>query len=338
MHAVDLYIQAHPGLAWLVLLAAFVILAKSADVFVEGAVGLAYRFNVPKLVVGIVLVSFATTVPELSVSLLAAVRGNPEIALGNAVGSVICNAGLALAFAGLLAVAAIPVLPRVLKTSGAFLVGIGVLAFLFCLPDNTMNRWEGIILVILFFSYLSFLLREHKRGRLRGDVDAPEPDAYEQMALGRMIAFFALGLFGILLASEFIVSSATSIARWLSIPESVIALTLVALGTSIPEVATCISSARKGHGDIAVGNIIGANIMNICWVAGASSVVNNLTLGRREVMFMFPAMFVMVGAMLVLLRRGHNLTKRDAAIMLALYVIYLITLVILFPPTPQGSA
>ena len=340
MNVVDTYILTHPMLAWPVLLAAFVILARSADVFVDSSVALARRFDVPKVVIGIVLVSFATTAPELAVSLVAALSGNPEMALGNAVGSVICNAGLALALSGLLAAAATPVMPRVLRTSGPFLLGMGLLCFAFVAVDNTLGRWEGLVLILLFGGYLGVLLRQHRRGVLKDDleIDKEAVEGLLHMSAPRMLLLFAVGLVGILVASKFIVSSATSLARWMHIPESVIALTLVALGTSIPEIATCIMATRKGHGAVAVGNILGANTMNICWVAGASAVANDLTLGRREIYFMFPAMLVMVLAMLAMLWHGFRLTKLKAVALLVLYILYLIAMALLFPPGVAPAA
>jgi len=334
MNGVDTYISGHVWLAWLILPAAFALLARSADVFVESSVALARRFRIPKLVIGIVLVSFATTAPELSVSLMAALADRPEMALGNAVGSVICNAGLGLALAALLAPAAIPVLPIVLRTSGIFSLCIGALIFLFVIFDNSLSGWEGLVLLVFYGGYMVRLYRMHRAGQMKEPLPGGGEAVVEDLSLIRTGVSFVLGLGGIILASRFIVVSATTIARSLGVPESIIALTLVALGTSIPEVATCVTASRKGHGAVAVGNIIGANILNICWVAGASSLANTLTVGRREVSFMFPVMLVMMLAMLLLVRRGHDLRRSDGAVLLALYIAYLALTVLLFPPGP----
>ncbi len=332
MHAIESAINAHPALAWFVLLAAFAVLAKCADTFVDSAVALANRLRIPKLVIGIVLVSFATTAPELAVSLTAALKGSPEMALGNAIGSVICDDGLALALAGIFAVGSIKVMPNILRTSGIFLVGICLLTFGFVFRDFTLSFGEGALLITLFACYLAFMVREHKKGVLQGDLETETSETYQQMTPLRMGILFAVSLAGIILASEFVVTSATSIARSLHIPETVIALTLVALGTSIPEVATCVVSARKGHGELAVGNIIGADILNICWVAGASAMANNLTLTHKQVYFMFPAMFAIVLAMLAMLACGHRLTRAKGVALLLMYLAYLAATVVIFPP------
>jgi len=318
-------------IAALALLVSFAVLAKCADLFVDSAVGIAWRLHVPKLVIGIVLVSLATTAPELSVSLLAALRGSPEMALGNAIGSVICDDGLALGLAGLATAAPIVVIPAVLHTSGAFLIAAQILLFLFVCFDNTLGRWEGIALIVLFGIYLAFMYRLHRRGHFIEDaVEEVEPP--KTTVLTVLVPVFLAGLIGIVLASELIVTSATTVARFAGIPDAVIALTLVALGTSIPEVATCVTAARKNEGAIAVGNILGADILNICWVAGASAIANNLTLGRREIMFMYPTMFVIVGTMLVLLRVNYRLTRAKGAALLSLYIVYLASFFLVFRP------
>jgi cation:H+ antiporter len=319
-------------LAWVVVVAAFAVLAKCADIFVESAVALAERFKVPKLVIGIVLVSLATTAPELAVSVTSAARGSPEIALGNAVGSVICDDGLALGLCGIISAVAIFIAPRLLKSAAVFIVSVDVLIFLFVAFDRTLSRWEGAVLICAFVGYVFFLYDRHRKGVLRQDLDLEELEDRLCMPLRRILVLFALSLVGILISSEFVVVSSVSIARAFRLPESVIALTLVALGTSIPEVATCVAAAVRRHGEVALGNILGADIMNVCWVAGASAMVNDLTLGKKEIYFMFPSMFIIVGAMLLMLFMGYRLTRAKGVTLLVLYVVYLCVLFLLFPP------
>ena len=332
MHAIQELIQNSVPLAWVVLAAAFFVLAKCADLFVDSAIGLATVFRIPRIVIGIVLVSLATTAPELSVSMLSALRGQPEMALGNAVGSVICDDGLALAMCGICTVSVIPVIPHVLRTSGMFLLLVQGLAFLFVFRDFTLNHWEGAVLVCLFIAYIGFLFREHKRGTFHADAAAEAVSESVHKPLWALAIMLLFGIGGILLASDFIITSATTIAQSFNIPESIIALTLVALGTSIPEVATCITAARKGEGSLAVGNILGADIMNICWVAGASSMANELTLARKELFFMFPAMFAVGAVRMFLLHRGHTMTRRKGFVLLTAYVLYLASFFVVFPP------
>lgn len=331
MQLLHTVIEQNVILAWFLLICSFIVLSKCADIFVDSSVLLAHRFRIPKLIIGIVLVSLATTMPELSVSLMSAIKNEPQMALGNAIGSVICDDGLALALCGILSVTAIPIVPHILKTSGVFLLFIELLCFFFIYPDRTLERWEGGVLVAFFAGYIWFLFHQHRKGIYREEPELAGLLQVEKNAsLWRLILMFLIAFGGILLASEFIISSATTIARSLGIPNAVIALTLVALGTSIPEVATCISAARKGEGAIAVGNIIGADIMNICWVAGASAIVNDLTISRKEMLFMFPSMIVIVAVMLILLRAGYSLTRRKGWVLLACYAAYLACFFVIF--------
>jgi len=323
MFGLETYIQNYVVVAWIVLIIAFVLLAKCADIFVDCAVAFANKLKIPKLIVGLVLVSFATTAPELSVSLIAAFKGNPEMALGNAIGSVICDDGLALALAGICSIGVITVMPRILKISGIFLLMIEIVTFIFIIPDYTLSRLEGIALIAMFAGYLAVMFKEHKEGKIESKLEAEAPEELIKSPTLKVLLLFVIGLLGIILASKLVVASATSIAISMHIPESIIALTIVAFGTSIPEIATCVIAARKGHGDIAVGNIIGADILNICWVAGASAIANNLTLQAKEVYFMFPSMFVIVLVMLIMLRYKHQLTAKKGWVLLSLYLIYL---------------
>ncbi len=329
--ASNAYISDSVLMAWAVLICAFIVLAKCADVFVDSSVGLAERFKIPKLIIGVVLVSLATTAPELSVSLIAAFGDNPEMAMGNAVGSVICNSGLAMGLAGLVAASAIVVKPKELKISGLFLIIVVVAFSILVFPDHTLSRWEGATLVALFFAYIIFLFRQYRGGPT--EEESREADKGKEAAWpGKLAAMFAIALLGILLSSKFIVVCAETIALSFNIPRAVIAVTLVAFGTSVPEVATCISAARKQEGAIAVGNILGANIMNVCWVAGASAIVNALAIGTNEFYFMFPSMFVLVIAMLGMVWVKFRLTKRKGLVLLLIYLTWAVSFFFLFPP------
>lgn len=331
MHIITSLIASNLFIAIAAFVVAFFILNKCADWFVDAAVGMAVKFHIPKLIIGIILVSLATTAPELAVSLMSAIRGSPEIALGNAIGSVICDDGLALGLAGILAASPILIMPSVLKTSGLFLLLVEIIAFLFVFRDFTLEGWEGGILLALFAVYIIVLFRQREKGFMEEREELAATDETTEYSVLKLVLFFFIGLAGIIFSSEIIVSSAVTIAKAAHIPESVIALTLIALGTSIPEVATCIIAARKNQGAIAVGNIIGADIMNICWVAGASALANDLVLNQKQIYFMFPSMFIIVGAMLIMLRINYRLTKAKGFILIALYLIYLGSFAVIFP-------
>ena len=297
----------------------FGILAKCADWLVDGAIAIAQRLSVPPMLIGIVLVSMGTTAPELAVSVNAALQGSPEIALGNAVGSVIYDDTIALPLTVLLAPAALHIDARVLRSSALFLISIDVLAYIMAM-DGTLTRGEGGILVLGFFSYLYYLFWDRKkRGAQEG---SPEEDG-EEMGWGKILLLFAGGLAGVLISSKLIVGSVPVIALELGVNKAIIGLTIVALGTSIPEIATCIIAARKRQGSLAVGNILGADILNICWIAGASAMANPMTVSPNIINFIFPSMLVVVLTMLGLMRLGHRLEKWKGWVLLALCPLYL---------------
>ncbi|MDO9528666.1 MAG: calcium/sodium antiporter [Syntrophales bacterium] len=308
-------------IAFLVLIISFTVLARAADWLVEGAVGLSCILRLPKILIGIIVVGVATTAPELMVSATSAFLGKPEIALGNAIGSVICDDGLALSLAVLISLSPILVTRNIFKITAVFLIVVDLVAYALCW-DGTLDRGEGMLLVGLFAVYaiVMIFIKKHKD---------EEVVSYEkEVANSKIFLMFCFGLIGIFVASRFIVSSAVFIADYFNVPEAIIALGMVAFGTSIPEVATCITAARKGEGGIAVGNILGADILNVCWVAGVSAIVNPLTVGTKLIHFMFPAMLIMVFVMLGLMRINYRLERWKGGLLLGMYILYLFLLAI----------
>ncbi len=301
---------------------AFVVLAKCADWFVDGAVELARRLHAPPMLIGIVIMSLGTTAPELAVSVTAALSGRPEFALGNAVGSVIFDDGVALPLAVLFAPTAILIDRSVFRSTAIFLISIDLIAYGLCF-DGTLSRTEGLVLVAGFLAYLYFLYWEQKRRR--GDGDVPESTPQDSRANRRILLFF-IGLAGIIISSEWIVDAAPVVATGLGVPDIIVALTMIALGTSIPEVAACVVAARKGEGSLAAGNILGADVLNVCWIAGASAVANPLTVSTEVIHFMFPAMLVIVFAMLAMMRMGYTLQPWKGIVLMGLCLSYLVAL------------
>ena len=210
----------------------FAVLTKCADWFVDGAVGIAEYLKVPKMLIGIVLVSLATTSPELAVSVMAALSGHPEMALGNAVGSVIVDDGVAMGLGALLAVSPIAINPYLLKTSGLFLIGVSVVAYAMAF-DGTLDRVEGGVLVALFAVYMVFAYVTRKRSMASESVDelSEIEETIAGKGLGGLMFWFGVGLVGVLISSHFIVESAVVIAAFLGVTEAVIGLTVVAIGT-----------------------------------------------------------------------------------------------------------
>ncbi len=310
-------------------LVSFAVLFKCADLFVNGACRIAAVLKVPKLVIGIVLVGLATTAPEFAVSVIAAVQHHPEIALGNAIGSVICDDGIALALAALVAPAVIYVNCRMLKIVGVFLLSIDFLAY-FLARNGMLGRAEGLVLVALLAVYFVLLLKNpHFKQSGVGLNEIGQSCPPERMSpetrrqLRRPALLLLIGLGGVLLTAEVIVRCAVFVARFFSIPEIIIGSTVIAIGTSLPEISTCIAASRKGEGELAVGNIIGADVLNILWIIGVASIAQPILVERDIINFKFPYMILVVTAMLVCLRIGCRLDRYKGFILLALYLGYL---------------
>jgi cation:H+ antiporter len=319
-----------------VLIVSFAILFKSAGFFVEGACSIARVLNVSKMAVGIVLVGMATTAPEFGASVIAAILGHPEIALGNAIGSVICDDGIALALAAIVAPTAILINCRILKTAGLFLISIDILAYVLA-RNGTIGRMEGFLFLAILCLYFIFMLRKQ---RYTTRKDNKEEDCLSQKEknlpasklaiLKKPIFQFSVGIIGVILTCRAIIWASVSIAEYFSVSKTIIGLTIIAIGTSLPEISTCVTAALKGEGEIAVGNIIGADILNVLWIIGVSSIANPITVELKIINFAFPFMILIVITMLVAMRIGCRLGKMKGFILFGLYILYLFLTLKLF--------
>ena len=302
--------------AVLIFAAALAILLKSANFFVDGAVGIANIFGIPKIVIGIVLVSLATTLPEFSVSVQAAYLGHPEIALGNAVGSVMADEGLALSLAAIIGIS-IAVDRNILKSFGFFLIGSAFISYAFAF-DAFIGRIEGILLISLLAGYYYYLIRKGmpKSAQQRQKKSLSHPK------LKRILVFFLIGGAGVIVSSRLVIWSGLSIAKIFGVPEIIIGMTMIAIGTSLPEISTAIVSAVKGHGEIAIGNILGADVLNLLWIIGAAAIVNPIRVNPRTIAFAYPWMIIVVVTMVILMWHRHQLTRKKGILLMALYAIY----------------
>jgi cation:H+ antiporter len=322
-------------LYFVALIISFAILFKSADFFIKGASGVARALDIPKLIVGIVLVGMATTAPEFGASVIAAFRKHSEIALGNAIGSVICDDGIALGLAAILAPTAILVNCKILKSVGLFLLSIDIFAY-FLARNGTIGRAEGMVFLVILCIYFIVIIRS-QRASLKfknqdTDLDSEinrNLNMEKKAQLKRSAYFFLVGLTGVFVTCWIVVEASIQIARYFSVSEVIIGSTIIAIGTSLPEISTCITAALKGEGEIAVGNILGADILNILWIIGFASVVNPIKVEVEFINFIFPFMILIVAVMLVSMRIGCRLGKIKGFVLLGLYLVYL-TLTLIF--------
>ncbi|MCQ2557823.1 MAG: calcium/sodium antiporter [Oscillospiraceae bacterium] len=245
-----------------------VLLIKGGDWFVDGATGIAEQFHVPELLIGATIVSIGTTLPEVMVSATSALSGHGEISYGNAIGSIICNTALIAAIT--LTVRPGPVNSKALKTPVIFFF---LSAAVYCLNaylTGYFSRGIGFGLLLLFVVYMAVTVRQGLRDPESVELEE-EDEAKKPRSLPVNLLLLVVGAVLIAFGADLLVDNGTKIASALGVPESVIALTFVALGTSLPELVTAITSLVKGHGSLSLGNVIGANIFNLVLVAGASS-------------------------------------------------------------------
>ena len=290
------------------------IVTIGADWFTDGAVGIAEITGVPKVIVGATLVSLATTAPEFSVSVIAAWLGHPATSVGNAVGSTICNIGLILAVAFLLepvSLAREDVLPK-----GLFMLMLGVL-LLSLVWNGEIARVEGLVLFALVPVYLWFTMKRATWTDF--DIGSAVTDREKQHVGLRFIG----GSIAVVLGSVLLVQNAAHLARAMGVPELIIGLTLVAIGTSLPELITAVSASLSGHGDMAVGNVLGANVLNIAWVLGGASLIVPLGIERQSFVLDFPFMLLMMLMFLFLALWRRRLGRSAGLAFLAGYVCYL---------------
>ena len=250
----------------LLFLVGLACLIKGGDWFVDGASALARKFHLPELLIGATVVSIGTTLPEVMVSTLSALEGHGEIAYGNAIGSVICNAALIAAIT--LAVRPGRADPKTLQLPVAFFFLAAAIDCVAAYLLGSFTRPIGFIMLAVFIAYMILTVRQMKKN--------PQPEAGEEaekeedMPTWKMLLFLVLGAALIAVGAKLLVENGTKIAEALGVPESVIALTFVALGTSLPELVTAITALAKGHSDLSLGNVIGANVFNLVLVSGVS--------------------------------------------------------------------
>ena len=313
-----------------VMLVAIIVLGKSADWMVEKAVTLSLRTGMPKVIVGATIVSVGTTFPEAVVSVLAALNGNPDIALGNAVGSVICDAGLILGTACL--IAPLPLNKKVVNRQGWVQFGAGVLLVLFCLPytdlgnvfetNATLPQWAGFILVSGLVVYMIWSVRLAKLA----EPDELDEEAEDDSPVAILVGSILFGSLFVVASSVTLIEATKILATEAGIPEAVIASTLVAFGTSLPELVTAVTAARKGQGELAVGNVIGADILNVLFVAGAAAAITKEGLVAEPIFFklQFPAMLIILLCFRIgiFAAKDGKLSRPFGAFLVTVYVIY----------------
>ncbi len=320
----------HTAVLFAVIAVFIYTLGKGADLLVREVVVLSQHWGVPSFLIGATIVSLGTTLPEAAVSVFAAVQGNPDLALGNAVGSIICDTGMILGIATLISPPRLP--HEIVNRQGWIQLGVGFLLVFCSLPYTSLNsifkdggrlpQVVGFVFLALLFTYLYLSIRWAKGGRSeRGDPSAPSEPGLSTIAI---LLKFALGMFLVVISSQILIPAAEECALRFNVPDSVIAATIVAFGTSLPELVTAVTAVRRGHGELAVGNIIGADILNVLFVAGSAAAVtrNGLLAPPLFFYYLFPAMlFILIVFRVGIYISGDRLKRGFGFTLLATYIV-----------------
>ncbi len=296
----------------------FVALIKGADWFVEGAAKLAGRFGIPQLVIGLTIVAMGTSLPEAAVSIQGAWKGTAGIAVGNVLGSNIFNVLVILGVTAL--IAALPLQRSTMLVEIPYMLFVTIALLGFGVSGACISRVDGAVLWGLFIVYLGYLwwmVRKNKE---------EQPDTQEQTTVLKCVILLVVGVVLIVAGSRFTVDGACGLAQMAGISERVIGLTIVACGTSLPELVTSLVAAKKKHADIAIGNIVGSNIFNILFVIGTAALITPISF---EQVFIPDAWIAFAAGVLLLAgaARRQRLSRACGAVMLACYIGYLIYLI-----------
>ena len=310
----SLFILSGPGgkhMNIILLVLGFILLLKGADWFVDGASSIASRFGIPQLIIGLTIVAMGTSLPEAFVSITAALKSNAAITIGNVVGSNILNVGIILGITAL--IRPLHIQNSTIKYEMPFMILVTLVLILLGI-NTTISRLDGMIMWLFFLGYLYYIFKMSKNQMEETEIKKTNP------------LFIPLGLVCLMVGSNFAVDAATNIAISLGVSQRFIGLTIVALGTSLPELVTSVTAARKGNADIAIGNIIGSNIFNILFVVGSSALITPVPFESHFIIDSFVA--ILIGLVLYLCTKKTRVLDKKAGILLLItysfYFIYLL--------------
>ncbi len=309
----------------LIIAVAMVVVIYGADRLTVGSVAVAERLGIPQLVIGLTIVAMGTSMPEFTVSLLSALKGTPDLAVGNVVGSNIFNA---LGIVGVAAmIAPMPILSITVRKDLPFALMASCLLALFCLVDGQLALWEAGVLFALFVAFLAITVRSALKEKAQAaEVVDTETLPLKPMAWWKALLWILLGLALLIVGSDQFVSAASAVAHELGVSDAVIGLTIVAIGTSLPELATSVVAARKGNSGIAIGNVIGSNVFNILFILGLTGVIAPMTIaGITQVDFL-----MLVGSMVGLWLfsfTGLKIARWEGVALTAVFIGYVSWLV-----------
>lgn len=315
-------------MSYILLIIGFLLLIKGADTFVVGSSSIAKIFNVPTLIIGLTIVAFGTSAPEAAVSVTAALKGNNDMAIANVVGSNIFNILAVVGIAAFINPIKVQKSTIIKEFPFAILASVVLLILAHDIKfqgynENLLTRADGLMLLSLFGIFMYYLIEM----ALTSKEDMNVEQAKENISMAKSVLMSALGIIGILIGGQLVVNSASSIAIAWGMSENLVGLTIVAVGTSLPEFVTSIIAARKGESDIAIGNVVGSNLFNILFVLGLSATISNISV--HPVVFIDMLIMIIVTILAYALAATRkSINKFEGAILAMLYIVYMIFVII----------
>ena len=303
----------------ILLLVGFVFLIKGADFFVEGASDLATKLKIPAMIIGLTIVAFGTSAPEAAVSVSSALTGSNAIAVSNVIGSNIFNL---LAVIGVTAIIyKINITKESLRQDFPVLLGSSLLLLLFIFTGSQISRIEGIILLVLIIVYISYLILKSKK------ESSNMPVGTVHLTTGRIVVYIVAGIAGIILGGNLVVESAKDIALSIGMSETLVGLTIVSIGTSLPELITSVTAAYNKKTDIAIGNAIGSNIFNVLFILGLTDTISPIT--TTGIMFTDTVIMIVITIITYILAYDkYDFNKKDGMILVGLFIVYMIYIIL----------
>lgn len=309
-------------MTFLILIIGFFFLIKGADLFVDGAASIARRFNVPAMVIGLTIVAMGTSAPEAAVSITSSLAGQNDMSVANVVGSNLFNILVVLGVSSI--IAKLPVQKDTIKKDTPFLLLVSGLLLLFGLNLN-INRIEGLILLVLFTYFLINTIKTAKKGSPEAVNEAAttmDIEVAEESSIPKTILISIIGVVGIVLGGDMVVNSATDIATSFGMSANLVGLTIVAVGTSLPEFVTSVVAIRKGETEIAIGNVIGSNIFNILLVLGLAAAISPITISTFALIDLIFMVCITV-LLYFFMKKDNSLVKSQGIIFLVIYIAYI---------------
>lgn len=303
----------------------FVLLVKGADFLVDGASNIAKKMHIPEIIVGLTIVSIGTSMPELFVSVTSAIEGHSDMSIGNIIGSNVCNLMLILGLSAIISSIKFQKQTKLIEIP--ICLFITLIFTLFCNTSNKLDRLESIILLILFVLFIMYTVFIGLKNKTKND--SKKELEIQNISMLKNIIYLVLGIVGLKFGGDFVVDNSVIIAKDFNISEKIIGLTILAIGTSLPELVTSVTASIKGNSDIAVGNIIGSNIFNILLILGVSSFINPVSFNPT---YNIQLIILLLGTVLLsvfsIIPPKNEVSRSNGVIYLIMYAIYMVILFI----------